>query len=116
MKRFIVIATNCLALIMSVAQSTAASLAPDLVIVNASVHTMDESQPRAEAVAISGNRIVAVGSTADIRSQAGPKTRIVDAGGKNVFPGFNDAHVHFLSGGYSLSNVDLRDAKSAEEM
>jgi predicted amidohydrolase YtcJ len=116
MKLSITIVTTFLSLFMSAAQTNAASLAPDLVIVNASVHTMDESQPRAEAVAISGNRILLAGSTTDIRALAGPKTRIVDAGGKNVFPGFNDAHVHFLSGGYSLSNVDLRDAKSPEEM
>jgi predicted amidohydrolase YtcJ len=116
MKLSIAIVTTFLSLFMSAAQTNAASLAPDLVIVNASVHTMDESLPRAEAVAILGNRILLAGSTADIRSLAGPKTRIVDAGGKNVFPGFNDAHVHFLSGGYSLSNVDLRDARSPEEM
>jgi len=116
MKLSIVNVTICLTLFMSVAQLNAASLAPDLAIVNASVHTMDEAQPRAEAVATLGNRIVAVGSTAKIQALTGPKTRIVDAAGKNVFPGFNDAHVHFLTGGYSLSSVDLRDARSPEEM
>src|SRR5689334_1613994 len=114
MKLSIAIVTICLLLFMS--EATAASLAPDLVIVNASVHTMDESHPRAEAIAISGNRLVAVGSTAEIQALAGPRTRVVNAKGNNVFPGFNDAHVHFLSGGYSLSSVDLRDAKSPEEM
>jgi predicted amidohydrolase YtcJ len=116
MKLSIAIVTICLTLFMSVANNNAASLAPDLVIVNASVHTMDELQPRAEAVAILGNRIAAVGRTAEIQALAGPKSRVLDAAGKNVFPGFNDAHVHFLSGGYSLSSVDLRDAKSPEEM
>jgi len=116
MKLSIAIVTIFLSLFMSVVHTSAASLAPDLVIVNASVHTMDQAQPRAEAVAVLGNRIVAVGSTVDIRAQVGPKTRVVDARGKNVFPGFNDAHVHFLSGGYSLSSVDLRDAKSPEEV
>jgi predicted amidohydrolase YtcJ len=116
MKVPIIILTICFALFMSVVQTHAASLAPDLIVVNATIHTMDEAQPKAEAVAVSGNRIVGVGTTAEIRASAGPKTRVVDAGGKNVFPGFNDAHVHFLSGGYSLSSVDLRDAKSPEEM
>jgi predicted amidohydrolase YtcJ len=116
MKLSIAVATLCLTLFMSVVQTNAASLAPDLVIVNASVHTMDDGQPRAEAVAVSGNRIMAAGLTEEIRALAGPKTRVVDAGGKNVFPGFNDAHVHFLSGGYSLSSVYLRDAKSPEEI
>ncbi len=116
MKVLAVVFTICFVLFMPPARSNAASLAPHLIIVNASVHTMDEIQPKAEAVAVLGNRIVAVGSTSDVRSLAGPQTRVIDAGGKNVFPGFNDAHVHFLTGGYSLSSVDLRDAKSPEEM
>jgi predicted amidohydrolase YtcJ len=116
MKVLSAILAICLAVIMSVAQTHSASLAPDLIIVNASVHTMDDAQPTAEGVAVLGNRIVAVSSTQNIRALAGPKTRVVDAGGKNVFPGFNDSHVHFLSGGYSLSSVDLRDAKSPEDM
>jgi hypothetical protein len=98
------------------APANATSIAPDLVIVNASVHTMDAAHPTAEAVAIAGNRIAAIGSTAEIRALAGRGTRVIDAGGKTVFPGFNDAHVHFLSGGFSLANVDLRDAGSPEEL
>ena len=61
------------------------------------------------------NRIVAVGSDADIKSMIGPQTRVIDARGKLVLPGFNDAHVHFLETGAQLSSVDLRDAKSPEE-
>src|SRR5437773_5420684 len=68
----------------------------------------EQTQPTAEAVAILGNRIAAIGSTADLRALAGPATRVIDAGKKVVLPGFNDAHVHFLMGGFSLSNVDLR--------
>jgi predicted amidohydrolase YtcJ len=97
-------------------QAKEPSLAPDLIILNAAVHTMDKAQPTAEAVAVLGNRIAAVGSTAEIRPLAGPRTRLIDAGGKLVLPGFNDSHVHFLSGGFSLANVDLRDASSTEEM
>jgi len=116
MKMPITILTIWLALFMSVVQTHSAAVIPDLIIINASVHTMDDAHPRAEAVAICGNRIVAVGSTADIRDLAGSQTRLIDAGGKKVFPGFNDSHVHFLMGGYSLANVDLRDARSPEEM
>jgi predicted amidohydrolase YtcJ len=90
-------------------------LAPDLVIINARVHTMDTQAPLAEAVAVYGNRIVAVGQGQEIRQMAGPGTRVVDAGGKLVLPGFNDSHVHFLSGGFQLSNVDLRDAATPQE-
>ncbi|MSU59518.1 MAG: amidohydrolase [Pedosphaera sp.] len=91
------------------------SLAPDLIIVNAAVRTMDAAHPKAEAVAISGNRIAAVGTSAEVRALAGPTTRVVDAGGRSVLPGFNDAHVHWLMGGYSITNVDLRDATSRAE-
>jgi predicted amidohydrolase YtcJ len=96
--------------------SQAAQLFPDLIIFNAAIHTMGETAPRTEAVAISGNRIAALGSTIVIRALAGKNTRLIDAAGKVVLPGFNDAHVHFLMGGFSLSNVDLREAKSPEEM
>ncbi len=92
------------------------SLAADLLILNASVRTMDPAQPKAEAVAIAGNRIAAVGSTADLRRLAGPGTRLIDAAGHTVVPGFNDAHVHWLSGGFSIANVDLRSASSPTEV
>jgi predicted amidohydrolase YtcJ len=96
--------------------SIPAALAPDLVILNALVHTMDESWPSAEAVAIRGNQIVGLGSTAEIRSVVGEKTRTIDGRGKLLLPGFNDAHVHFLTGGFSLANVDLRDADAPAEL
>jgi len=91
------------------------SLAPDLIIVNALVHTMDPRQPFAQAVAIHGNRIVAVGTSKEIRKMVGSLTRVVDAQKRVVLPGFNDSHVHFLSGGFQLSSVDLRDASTPQE-
>jgi predicted amidohydrolase YtcJ len=87
----------------------------DLVVVGARVRTMDGARPEAEAVAVRGNRIVAVGSNEEIRRLAGARTRVVDAAGASVLPGFNDAHVHFLSGGFQLSSVDLRDAPTPRE-
>src|SRR4026207_780288 len=87
----------------------------DTIIINAVVHTMDKSQPTAEAVALYANRIVAVGSTKDIRKLAGPNTRTIDAKKRLLLPGFNDAHTHFMSGGFQLSSVDLRDADSPQE-
>jgi predicted amidohydrolase YtcJ len=90
-------------------------VAADLVIINAHVRTMDEGRPEAEAVAVIGNRIVAVGSTAEIKRLVGPNTRVIDAGGRLVLPGFNDAHVHFISGGFQLANIDLRDAATPQE-
>src|SRR5579859_2000355 len=97
------------------AQNNQPIIAADLVIVNATVHTMDPARPLAQAVAVWGNRIAALGSTEEIRPLAGKNTQVIDAEGRLVLPGFNDAHVHFLSGGFSLSNVDLRDAKSPRE-
>jgi predicted amidohydrolase YtcJ len=91
------------------------TFAADLIIVNANVHTLDASHPLAEAVAVFGERIVAVGSNEEIRRLAGARTRVVDARGALVLPGFNDAHVHFLSGGFQLSSVDLRDADTPRE-
>lgn len=96
------------------AQRDGAMLA-DLIIVNATVRTMDERQPAAEAVAVYGNRIVRVGSNAEVRRLAGERTRVIDARGRLVLPGFNDAHVHFIGGGFQLSNVDLRDAPTTQE-
>ena len=87
----------------------------DLIITNAKIWTVDKSLPRAQAVAILGDRIVAVGSNADVDAWRGPHTHVVDAGGKLLLPGFNDAHVHFVSGGMQLTNVQLKDASSPQE-
>ncbi|MBA2525850.1 MAG: amidohydrolase [Pyrinomonadaceae bacterium] len=91
------------------------ALSPTLIVFNATVHTMDSGKPTAEAVAIYGQRVVAVGSNKEIKGMAGAGTRVIDARGQLVLPGFNDSHVHFLSGGFQLSSVDLRDADTPEE-
>ena len=74
----------------------------DLIIVNARVLTMVRTAMRAEALAICGNYILAVGSTADIRQLASPQTRVIDAGGRTVLPGFIDSHVHLFQGSAEL--------------
>src|SRR5688572_32179350 len=96
-------------------QAEKPALVADTIIVNAAVHTMDPAQPIAEAVAIYANRIVAVGSTKDIKILAGSNTRTINANKRLLLPSFNDAHTHFLSGGFQLSSVDLRDANSPQE-
>lgn len=90
-------------------------LAADLVIRNAVVRTMDAARPTASAVAVVGNRITAVGSDKEAASWVQPHTRVIDARGRLLLPGFNDSHVHFLSGGFQLASVDLRDARTPEE-
>ncbi|HJY88325.1 MAG TPA: amidohydrolase [Candidatus Acidoferrales bacterium] len=89
--------------------------AADLVILNGHIWTVDASHPHAEALAIVGDRIAAVSTTAEIRGWIGPGTQVIDAGGKTVLPGFIDAHVHFSSGGAEISGVQLRDAATPEE-
>jgi predicted amidohydrolase YtcJ len=89
--------------------------AADLIITNAKVWTVDKSLPMAQAVAVLGDRFVAVGSRAEVDPWRGPRTQVIDARGKLLLPGFNDAHVHFVSGGMQLDNVQLKDASSPEE-
>ena len=89
--------------------------AASLVLLNGKIWTVNDRQPRAEAVACLGSRIVAVGSNGEIRKWIGAGTEAIDLGGKLVLPGFNDAHVHFFSGGENLASVQLRDAKSEDE-
>src|SRR5271167_887734 len=87
----------------------------DLIITNAKVWTVDKAHPTAQAVAVLGDRIIAVGSDGDVESLRSPATKAIDAGGKLLLPGFNDAHVHFVDGGLQLDAVDLKDADSPQE-
>ena len=86
-----------------------------LAIVNARVWTGDARHPWADAVAIEGAHIAAVGSSAEIRKLAGTNARLIDAHGAMVVPGFIDSHVHFIEGGFALQSVKLRDAKTKAE-
>lgn len=94
------------------AQPTAA----DTVVVHGRVYTVNSKQPWAEAVAIRGDKIVAVGGAKDIEAYRGPATKVVDAGGRLVLPGFTDCHIHFLDGAYSLQLVQLGGAKDVPEI
>ncbi len=86
-----------------------------LILAGGKVWTENPAQPVAEAVALDGSRILAVGTDADVRKLAGPQTRLIDLHGRLLLPGFNDAHVHFLDGGESLTSVALGDANSQAE-
>jgi predicted amidohydrolase YtcJ len=87
----------------------------DIVITNANIRTMDVKRTIARSMAVYGGKIIAIGSDADTRALIGPKTRVINANGMLVLPGFNDAHVHFSETGAQLSSVDLRDAKTPQE-
>src|ERR1700758_18941 len=86
-----------------------------LIVTNAAIYTVDKQHPNAEAVAVIGDRIVAVGSRAEIELWLSPQTKVIDAGNKLVLPGFNDAHLHFIQGGAQLDQVQLTDAASPQE-
>src|SRR5438067_5111876 len=70
------------------------SSAPDLIVVNANVYTIETSQPRAEAFAVKNGRFAAIGSTSDVRNLAAARTPVFDAQRMTVVPGFIDAHSH----------------------
>jgi predicted amidohydrolase YtcJ len=88
----------------------------ELAIINANVRTMDAARPRAEAVAIAGNKIIAVGTNKEIRALIGKQTKTIDAQSRLVLPGFNDSHVHFAGIGNQFFATFLQNAKSADEV
>lgn len=96
------------------AQPAAAPERP-LALVNARIWTGDARRPWADALLTDGERLALVGSSAEVRKAVTPQTRVIDAGGRFVVPGFNDAHVHFIDGGFRLASVQLRDARTPGE-
>ncbi len=86
----------------------------DLVLVNAAVYTMDDSRPRAEAVAVSGDKIIYAGDEKGARSLTGPGTRTLDLAGRMVLPGFQDSHIHLISGGIELGLCNLSELGTRE--
>jgi predicted amidohydrolase YtcJ len=79
----------------------------DLIVENAKVLTIDPARPRAEAVAVRGNRILAVGDRAAMAELRGPATRVIDAAGTTLLPGFIEAHMHVFPGGAGLASLQL---------
>ena len=89
----------------------------DLILVNAHIVTMEPLSPHAQALAVLGGRILAVGSDSDIRALAGPATTVIDAGGRMVLPGFQDTHIHLQDSGQDYShNADLSAARTIEAL
>lgn len=91
-------------------------MSADLVIHNARILTMNPDHPRAEAIALTGNRIIAVGVNAEILALAGPATRVVDAREATVLPGFNEAHMHIFGGSVSLGELSLFGVKGFDAL
>jgi hypothetical protein len=100
----------------TLASSAGAQSAPvSLAVVNARIWTGNPKRPWAEAIAVRGDRIAAVGSSAEIRKMMGATAKVIDAHGQMLVPGFNDAHVHIISAGRGLSSVKLRNASTPAE-
>ncbi len=105
MKPYTMTAVALLGLVTAVA----AQQTPELLLTNGRVYTLDAARPWAEAIAIRGDRIVAVGSAQEARAAVGQGARVIDLGGRFALPGFNDAHVHVESTGALLLGVNLLD-------
>jgi predicted amidohydrolase YtcJ len=115
MRRTFSISLVILSLLLSVVPSgTQTRRTVTLLLLNGKVFTADARGTIAQAIAVDGERIVAVGSDADLKARY-TAARTVDLQGRLVTPGFNDAHIHFLGGGLSLLRVDLIGAKTLEE-
>jgi predicted amidohydrolase YtcJ len=88
----------------------------DFIIANARVFTSDESNPRADAIAVKGNRIIYVGSNEGAESFKAQSTRLIDARGHTVTPGFIDTHVHLLWGSIWMGNAQLQGVRNPEDL
>jgi len=88
----------------------------DTIVLHGKIYTLNPQQAWAEALAIRGERIVAVGSDSDIANLQSKDTKVIDAKGHLVLPGFTDCHIHFIDGSFSLGRVNLEDAKDAADI
>ncbi len=104
------------ALVLLLPHAAAAQQPADLLLLNGRVYTADAAHPRAQAVAVRGDRIVFVGSSHEAALLRGPRTNVVDLGGKTVVPGLTDSHGHFTSLGSALLTVDLVGTTSYEQV
>jgi predicted amidohydrolase YtcJ len=116
MKVFLVVCVTLLASSLLFPMRSNAQSQATLILVHGKIWTENPKQPEVEAIAVWGNRIVALGDSATILKLAGPQTKVIDLRGRRVVPGFNDAHVHFYMGGDGLTSVQLHDASSPQEL
>ena len=91
-------------------------MSADLLIENARVLTQDPGRPRAEAVAVRGNRLLVVGDRADAAALRGPATRVIDAAGATLLPGFIEAHMHVFPGGAGLASLQLDGVTGLDQL
>src|SRR5258706_262935 len=107
---------RCAAAVLALAAGASLAQPAYLILHNAKVYPVEERQPLAEAIAVRGDRIVKVGSNAEILALKGAATRTMDLGGKLVLPGFNDAHTHFENAVEWFFQVRLIDVNTQDEL
>ena len=89
----------------------------DLILINADIVTMDPGRPRAQAMALRAGRVLALGTTEDIRALSGPATEVIDAGGRMALPGLQDTHIHLQDSGQDYAqNADLTAVATPDEL
>ena len=88
----------------------------DVIVTNARIYTVNAQQKWAEAIAVRGDKIVAVGERKQIDALRGPATKVIDAGQRLLLPGFTDCHIHFMDGSLGLTRVDLNEAAAVAEI
>jgi predicted amidohydrolase YtcJ len=114
-------AASRIALLLAVPFTASCAAAPqnepaDIVLRNGRIVTVDEARPEAEAVAIRGHTIVAVGTDAEIARHVGRATRVIDLGGRLAIPGFIEGHGHFMGVGQAKMNLDLMSVRNWDEV
>jgi predicted amidohydrolase YtcJ len=105
-----------LAAALLLATSTAGAQTATLALIGGHVVTVDSAKPEAEAIAIGGDRILAVGTNEEIRKLVGPSTRVIDLNGRLAIPGLIDGHGHFMELGESKRQIDLTTARTWDEI
>ena len=114
MRRFVTAALAAFSPVLAGAQHAAAPA--DLIVTNARIYTVDDGRPMATALAVRDGRVQFVGSEREALVLRGSSTRLLDARGNTVIPGIVDAHAHLLNLGFSLSNVNLTDTRSYDDV
>ncbi len=93
-----------------------ATVYADIVISSARVHTVDDANPAAESIAVLQDRIIEVGANEETAALIGPETRVIDAAGRLVMPGFVDSHTHIFAGSFSAQRINLSLADNLEKL
>ncbi len=104
------------ALMASDAPTPPASQPADVIVTNARIYTVNPQQSWAEAIAVRGDKIIAVGNRKQVEALRGPATKVIDAGQRLLLPGFTDCHIHFMEGSLGLTRVDLNNAATIAEI